>query len=392
VFVATQVACCLVSIVMAALLLRALHRATTVDLGFQMGGIDVASVDFGVGAYTDANAAGAIEELRQRLAAIPGVTSVGVGAVVPLAGDALGFGDLRRAGDPASESLISAEESAISPEYLPTMHIPIVRGRDFTSEDRQGAPGVAIVNERLAQALWPGEDPVGKPLEQGDFRPRRAASIRRLTVVGVARDAKYEWAGEAPRQFIYQPLAQQVWMRPLFFLASPPGVETATLSASVRRTLKDFDRNLPLIDMAPLRQYADLGLAPARIAASLAGSLGGLALALATLGLYGLTAFMVSSRTREIGVRIALGADRARIVRLVVAQGLALSTVGGVIGLFFAMAATRLLSSLLFGVSPLDPIAFGAAIAAVVVVAAVATYVPARRAAAVSPVVALRVD
>jgi putative ABC transport system permease protein len=281
----------------------------------------------------------------------------------------------------------------ISPEYLPTIGVPIVRGRNFTADDRTGAPRVAIVNERLARAAWPGRDPIGQTLEAGDFRPGHEKDVERLTVVGVAADAKYRSIGETPRQFIYVALAQRSWTRLHFFIARHSSLSSAApLQPAVRQAFLAFDRRLPLLDFAPLQQYADVGLLPQRIAVSVAGSLGALALILAAIGLYGLTSFMVTSRTREIGVRVALGAGHARIVQLVLADGLRLAAVGVTIGLVLSVAAAQLLSSVLFGVSSLDPLAFGGATLAITGVALVATYLPARRATAVHPLVALRVD
>ena len=391
-FVVAQMACCFVSIVMGGLLLRALERAAAIDPGFRIANISVASVDFGVASYADDRVPGAVTELRERLAAIPGVRSVAAGAVIPLLGDAVSFGSARLPGAGSGASLSLSQQSVVSPEFLPTLGIPIVRGRNFTAADRTGDPFVVIVNDRFARTTWPGEDPIGKVIEFGDFRPAPRGWVHRLTVVGVARDAKYQFAGETPQVFAYLPVAQQTWPRPNFFIETAGSFDEAALSAAVRQTLQTFDRRLPLVALAPMRQYTDLGLAPARIAASVAGLLGLLALGLAAIGLYGLTAYLVSSRTREIGVRVALGADRGRIVWLVVSQGLRLAGLGGAIGLALALGATRVLSDLLFGISPLDPIAFGLTIVTVVAVALVATCVPARRAASVNPIAALKVD
>jgi len=160
----------------------------------------------------------------------------------------------------------------------------------------------------------------------------------------------------------------------------------------VRDALRAFDRNLPLVDMMPLRQYADTGLLPQRIAASLAGALGGVALLLAAIGIYGVTAYSVARRTREFGVRMALGADRGRVWRLVMRRALGITAVGGVVGIVIAMLLSRLLADLLFGVSPLDPVSFGVTIAALVAVVTAASLAPAQRAAGIAPVVALKAD
>jgi hypothetical protein len=230
-------------------------------------------------------------------------------------------------------------------------------------------------------------------LENGDFRPGRGGDIRRFTIVGVAKDARYRWIGEQQRAFIYVPLAQIPWRNLHYFIRrsdrlAPP----SSLQPLVRQALRDFDRNLPLVEMVPFQQYADSGLLPQRVAASVAGSLGTVALLLGAIGIYGICAFAVVSRTKEIGIRVALGADARRVERLVLWHGLKLTVIGGAIGLVTALGLTRLLSDLLFGISPMDPIAFGATLATLVTVALAASYVPARRAARVNPVTALRAE
>jgi predicted permease len=392
VFVAAQMACCLLLMAVAGLLARGLGAATRVDPGFQVDGIDIATVDLALAGYARNKSADVTERLRARLAAVPGVDSVSFAAVVPLGGDGLGLGALRKPGDPASEQAINADWNVISPEFLPALRLPLVRGRNFTAADRSGSPLAAIVNEQMARDLWPGQDAIGQVLECGDFRPGRGADNTRLTVVGVAKDAKYRGLGDQARQFVYVPLAQNPWTSLRIFLRRNDQLAAASLAPEVRQALRDVDRALPLIDLAPFRQHADVSLLPQRIAASVAGSLGAVALVLSVIGMYGITAYAVASRTREIGVRIALGASRARVVGLVLRQALRLAVIGGVLGLAGAFGLTRLLADLLFGVSPLDPLTLGGTALTLVCAAAVAAWIPARRAAAVDPVVALRAD
>ncbi len=391
VFITAQLAFCLVLIVMAGLFLRALGSAANVQPGFDVDRVDVASIDLALGGYSTDQSPATAEAIRERLAAVPGAAAVGLARMVALDGGGLGLGGLRKPGTSGPDANIDTDWNVISPEYLAAMGIPVLRGRTFTPADRQGAPAVAIVNERLAAMTWPGEDPIGRRLENGDFRPGRASSVSTLTVVGVARDAKYRWLGEAPAPFIYVPYAQQPMREVNYFVRRADGLPAAaSLMPDVRRALKAFDPNLPLVRMQSLRSYADLGLLPQKLAASLAGSLGALALLLAGIGLYGVTALAVASRTREIGVRIALGADRARVMRLVLWQGARLAAIGGAIGTALSLATTRLLTSLLFGVSPLDPIAYVTTAGILALVTLAATFVPARRAAAVDPLRALR--
>ncbi len=388
-FVTMQMAFCLVLIVMAGLFLRALGKATDVDPGFDVAAIDVATVDLGHAGYPETRMAAVAEELGARLAALPGVAAVGTAAMIPLEGSGMGLGGLRPAGttDPAAE--VDTDWNIISPGYLPAIGVPIVRGRNFTTADSATSPRVAIVNEHFADAAWPNQDPVGRVLENGDFRPGQASTIERITVVGVAKDVKYRWLGEAPRPFIYVAANQNSQPRAHFFIRRRDRA-TVSLTAGVRQTLKAYDANLPLVRMQSLESYADLGLLPQKLAGSIAGSLGGVALLLAAIGLYGVTAFAVASRSREIGIRMALGANPGSVVRLMLGLGLRLVAIGGAIGLTVAIGAAQLVSGLLFGLSPLDPTAYLATVGVLAAVALVATYVPARRAAAVDPLLALR--
>jgi predicted permease len=393
VFTAAQIAFGLVLMIMAGLLLRALGTATRVDSGFEIDTIDVASTELALGGYADERASSVSDELTARFAVIPGVDSVGTAAMVALDGGGMGLGDLRRQGTTSRADSIDADWNIISTTYLRALGLPVTRGRNFDATDRAGAGRVAIVNEHLARHVYPGQDPVGQLLENGDFRPGHETTIEAITIVGVARDAKYRWLGETPRNFIYVPLAQTPTRRLHFFIRRNPALAASVnLQTPVREALKAFDRNLPLIQMTPFRQYADTGLLPQRIAASLAGALGGVALLLAAIGIYGVTAFSVASRTREIGVRMALGADRARVRRMVIGQALRITAIGGTIGLVVAFGLSRLLADLLFGVSPLDPVSFGVAVAALVAVVIAASLVPAGRAASIQPVVALKND
>jgi len=392
VFITAQLTFCLVLVVMAGLFLRALGAAASVDPGFTVAGVDVATLELSLGGYTDEQSPAVAEQLRDGLASIPGVKAVGYARMVPLDGGGLGLGNLRRRGVSGPGSSIDTDWNVVSPGFFTALDLPIVRGRAFSTADRQGVPGVAIVNERLARREWPDQDPVGQVLEYGDFRPGRESTIQPLTVIGVARDAKYRWIGEAPAPFIYVPYAQQPMREVNFFVQHAGGQTAAGLQTSVRAAIKAFDRNLPLVRMQSLQSYADLGMLPQRMAASVAGALGVVALLLAGIGIYGVTAFAVASRTKEIGVRIALGADRGRVMRMVLWHGLRLTTFGAAAGLALSLAATQLLGSVLFGVSPLDPLTYGVTFATLAGVTLAGTLAPARRAANTDPVKTLKAD
>lgn len=393
IFIAAQLACCLVLVVTAGLFVRALGKAGQVSPGFDVDRLDVATIDLGLGGYTSSQAPAVMEELRTRMEAIPGVEHVGLVRMVPLEGGGLGLGGLRPKGMTAPGDRLNIDWNVVSPGYFDATAIPILRGRNFATSDRPDAPRVAIVNQHFADHVWPGREALGQQLEYGDFRPGHEADVDTLTVIGVARDAKYRWIGEAPASFIYVPLTQQPMQEMNYLLRRAPTLPAgASLLEPVRRALRATDPNVPLIRLQSLRQSADLGLLPQHLAASIAGALGLLALLLAGIGIYGVTAYAAVSRAREFGVRMALGADRNRILRMVIWQGARLCAIGGAIGLAASVAVTRLLASLLFGVSPLDPLTYAGTVALLGAIGLAATIVPARRAAAQDPLRALKTE
>jgi len=393
ILVTAQIACCLLLMAAAGLLVRGLGAAARVDPGFRIDGIDIADVTLELGGIGEDRRADATARLVQRLAAVPGVDDVSVAAVVPLIDNGMSLGSLRKLDDPASEARIDADWNVISPGFLKALRLPMVAGRNFTDDDRRASLPVVIINERLARDLWPGQNPVGQVLETGDFRPGRGKYNSRLTIVGVARDAKYRSLGEETRQFIYVPLAQNPLNNLHIFLTRSDRLDaTSSLAAEVRQALREVNPNLPLIDLEPFRQTAGIGLLPQRIAAAMAGALGGVALALSVIGVYGITAFAVASRTREIGIRMALGAASGPLLRLVMRQAIWLAGIGSAIGLAATLGLSGLLTSLLFGVSPLDPIALVSTTLALIAAATVAAWLPARRAAHINPVRALRAE
>jgi MacB-like periplasmic core domain/FtsX-like permease family len=262
------------------------------------------------------------------------------------------------------------------------MHIPLLRGRAFTPQDRPGAPNVAIVNEAFAQRFWPGEDPIGKRLTY--FH-----RLQDLEVVGVVPTGKYTSLGEQPTPFIYAP-----------FLQDPRSMEVhvrttgdpARLIALVRREIHSVDPSLPIPTLATMPSLMAVSLLPQRMGASVLSLFAGLATLLAVVGLYGVIAYGVSRRTREIGIRMALGADRGSVIAMVVRRGLALTLAGMVLGLGLAGALSRVAVRFLFGIGPLDPVAFGAVTLLLFSAALLASWLPARRASRVDPVGALRCE
>jgi predicted permease len=385
VFVGAQVAVSVLLVVCALLLGRSLRYADEVDPGFDVADVDVAEVNLAHGGYADADRALAFSErLLAALETTPGVEAAS-SIVVPLTGNGHGLGTLVRAdrsADDPRNRLRGVDWSVISPTYFRTLRIPIVSGRGFEASDRAGAPDVAIINETLARLAWPGEDPVGRTLVQG-LGPGQQ---RTLQVVGVARDMKYRSLGEDPRPFIYVPMAQQFQARQYVM------VRTAGDSAipRLRSLLRQMDPNLPIVQVSTLADAAALGLLPSQLAATVATSVGVIGLLLSALGIYGIIAYTVARRRREIGVRMALGATARTVIALVGRQVLAVAGGGALIGLLLGAGAAQLLRVLLYGITPLDPLSFAGAALLFLLVALAASALPARRAVAVNPVDALR--
>ena len=394
-FVISQVAFSIVLVVGGGLFVRALQRAAAIDPGFDPRGVELAALDFSLGGYTDTTGQAFARDLVQRVRALPGVAHATLSAMPPLGLSRMGLGGILVPGltPPAGHDSFDADWNIVEPESFATLKIPLVAGRDFTDADRADTPGVIIVNETAARRWWPGQraaDAVGKSLLQEDGTREQPDRKRALTVVGVARDSKYAALGEdPPPPFVYVPLQQQYHSRMTIVARSTGGQRLAT---ELRALLASMNPNLPIVTAQTLDDYTAIGLVPQRIAASVAGSLGLVGLLLATIGIYGVTAYMVSGRTREIGIRIALGAQPSAVVGMVLRQGLALTATGAAIGLALAAAVSQLLGALLFGVRSIDPIAFAGSAALFSVMGLVACVGPARRAVTINAIEALRHD
>jgi predicted permease len=270
----------------------------------------------------------------------------------------------------------------VSDGYFETMQVDIVRGRAIDARDGLGTPGVVVVNETFARQFWPKADPLGQGVSvRGPAGPF-------LTVVGVARDGKYQTMTEDPVPFVYFPLAQEYY--PVLTLVARSSRDPAAAVRAVRSSLLAVDPDLPIFSAQTLGEHLALTLLPQRVAAIVLGSFGGVALLLAAMGIYGIVAFSVSQRTREIGVRVALGAARRDVIRLMVRSGMRPVAIGVGLGLVTALAVTRLLRSFLTGVSPTDPATFAGVVLGFLGVALWASLVPARRAARIDPLTALR--
>jgi putative ABC transport system permease protein len=386
-FIVGQIALSLVLIVAAGLFLRALQRAATIDPGFDQANVDVLSVDLSMAGYTAATGPAFLRELISRTTALPGVISATAAADLPLDGGRMGMGGINVAGvdPPPGQSGHGVDWNIVEPGYFRTLGMPLARGRDFTAEDTATSLPIAIVNEAFARRFRPDSDAIGQQLTFDSPDANRGA----LTIVGVVRDAKLVSLAAEAEPFVYAPLTQLYRAQMSILVKTAGGRDVVP---DIRTLVRTMNPNLPLNQTLPLASVTALGLIPQRIAAAVAGSLGIVALLLAAIGIYGVTSYSVSNRTREIGIRMALGANRARVMRLVVRQALVLAGFGVGVGLVLAAAGSRLVESLLYGVKGLDPLTFAGACAAFAAITVLACCIPARRAAAVDPMAALRAE
>jgi len=380
VYVIVQVALSLTLLIVATLLVRAMQHAQGLDPGFAMDHRLAARIYVSEPEYTEESGKLFLARLLDTVRAAPGVRSATLSYTTPLS-----FSDSVCTSTTPDVRPRRASSDVVVPGYFDTMAIPILHGRQFAPTDQPGSPPVLIVNQTFAARNWPNEDPLGKTLWLGcdTKEPRTMAQV-----VGVARDAKYESLDEAPRKFIYRPLAQS-WVGFVAVIVETSGAP-AEFTAPLRALLHRLDSDLRVYEIETLEQYASQSLWKVRWQATLLAVFGGLAMLLAAVGLYGVVAYSVAQRTREIGVRLAMGAQRTDVLWMVLARGLGLTAVGIGAGLVLSAGVTRLLATLLYGISPLDPVAFGVASLGWMAVAMLASYVPARRAMKVDPVVALR--
>ena len=385
-FIVAQVTISLVLVIAGGLFVRALGRAASIDPGFDQTNVEVVSFDLSLSGMKEPDALAFADRLRNRVRAIPGVQDAAFAADLPLDGGRMGLGSLRVPGlqPPNGRSSFPADWNAVSPDYFKTLGMRLVSGRDFTDQDVTGAPGAIVINETMARSVWQTTDVLGRQFETDAIGNTRST----LTVVGVAPDAQVDTLGATVRPFVYVPVAQRYVSRVSLLVKSAKG---GTIP-QVRALLRDMNPNLPVTTAMPLDQFTAIALIPQRIAGAVAGSLGVVVLLLAAIGIYGVTSYSVNRRTREIGIRMALGADRATVLRLVIRQGLVLTGIGVGLGLAAGAAGAQVIRSLLFGVSSLDPIAFGGAALLFAIVSLAASYLPARRATRVDPMLALRAE
>jgi predicted permease len=378
--VAVEIALSLVALVAAGLFARSLQRTRAIDPGFETEHVVVGNFNLGREGYTEERGRVFHRQLAERLAAIPGVRSASLAQNAPFGGG-ISRSVLLEGQDAARGDRVLIQVNRVGERYFETLGIPLVSGRVFTSADTETARQVVVVNQRMASQLWPGQEPVGK-------RFRFFGEDEWTTVVGVVRDAKYNGLVEQPIPFVYEPLAQD------YVPAASLHVRTAGAAATaipdVRRAVAELDRSLSIFQLETLDDRVTESLDGARANVVLLGVFGLLALVLAAIGIYGVTSYTVAQQTREIGIRMALGAGRAGVLGLVLRQTLVVVAFGVAVGIIGAMLLGRAAQSLLTGTTWLDVTTYLATAALLTSVAIVATLVPARRATRVDPLIALR--
>lgn len=378
VLVVSQVATCVILLVIAGLLLRSLRAAQNAELGFEPGGMAIFSVELGSQGYDETRGRAFYAELLRRVEALPSVRAATIAESTPLGLDYSRRGVGVEGYEPGPGEDMEFGANIVGPAYLGVMRIPLERGRDFSESDRAGSLPVAIVNQSFARRFWPGEDPIGKRIRIGDSERE---------VVGVAHDSKTRSLNDGPAPYFYLPFLQ--FYQPNMTLEVRTAGDPTAIVPAVRREIAALDRDLP-VQSGTMEAALGLSLLPQRVGATLLGVFSVVGLVLSSIGLYGVVAYAVAQRTRDLGIRMALGAEPRDIYRVVLGHGVKLTSLGVIIGVVAALILARLAQGVLFGVSSTDPITLGSVAVILAAVAFLASFVPARHATRVDPMVALR--
>jgi predicted permease len=378
--VLVQVSLSFVLLVGAGLLLQSLQKIRTASPGFSTHGVLFTAVDLVSAGYDAKRARNFQDELMDRVQTLPGVESAAFARVTPLGYGTYSSSPIAVDGyQPPPEEQPTAEYNEVGPGYFGTMGIPLVSGREFTRADNEQTALVAVVNETMAAKYWRGRSPLGERVQ---------VKGRWMLVVGVAKDSKYQSVRETSKPFFYVPRRQNFSVGAGLYIRTPLTAET--MAAALAREVRARDANLAPSEMITLQEQVDRSTSPQQVAVTLVGILGALALLLAVIGLYGVMSYAVSQSTRELGLRMALGAGASNLLRLVMSRGLGLTAGGVLLGAAVALGLTRLLGNLLYKVSPRDPLAFGSAFVVMTIASLAACFLPAWRAMRIDPARALR--
>jgi predicted permease len=383
--VVTQVALSLMLLISAGLFIRSTRNVQEMNPGFESKRIMLASVDVGLHGYDEAKGRSFFKQIVERVKSLPGVEAASIAGPLPL--DAYSNGarlSVEGAMPRYENERLSVSYSIVGHDYFQAMNTPIVEGRSFTEHDDQNAPRVVVVNETMARRFWPNESPIGKRLRLGSERNPY------LEVVGVAKDGKYFLLGEPPTEYLFVPHSQNYDGK--MTLIARTSRQPENLAETLRQEVANIDSELPVYGVKTMPKFLDRILSGPKSIAVLATIFGVVALLMAAVGLYGVMSYSVAQRTREVGIRMALGASTSSVLGLVLKEGLILVCTGVGIGLVTAALVSRLLESFLYGISTTDAVTFVTIPFVLALVALLASYVPARRATKVDPMVALRYE
>jgi putative ABC transport system permease protein len=382
------VALALILLVGAGLMMKSLYRLLSVDAGFRAEHVLKLEMSLRTAQYDKEPAVIAFwQQTLERVRALPGVESAAVGTAVPLTDDHW-RNDITVEGMPLPKpgSFPHPDLHIVSPGYAKTLGVRLLRGRGFLDADQESAPLVAMINATVAQRLFPGTDPVGKRFTFG--RLGAGDGHKWITIVGVLADTKMYGLANPARLEVYLPFRQRTPSGMVLLVKS--GQEPATLVSAIRGVVSSIDKEQPIFGIATMQEVVNQSVSTRRITLILLGLFSGLALVLAAIGIYGVISYSVAQREREIGIRMALGAQRGDVLRLVLAQGGKIAVAGIVAGSAASLVLTRLMAKLLYSVSAVDPATFAAVAFVLALIAMAAAYIPARRTVRVDPLIALR--
>ena len=379
--IVAQISLSLLLLICAGLFIRSFLSAQLINPGFNSQHIVIATYDLFTAGYSETSGSEFDRQLLAKLEALPGVESVALTDRVPLGFDSPSTSVKPQGYVSQANESMETEEAEISPNYFHTLQIPLVKGRDFTPQDTPQSQHVVIINEAFVNRYWPHQEALGKQL-YSDL-PKEW-----LTVVGVARDTKVNWLNEKPTPFVYLPLYQ--YYHASMMVTARVNGEPLAFSQPVEKTLHELNGDLVVFDVTTLESRNQIASFGQRVAGTFVGAFGLLALALAAVGIYGVTAYTTRQRTLEIGIRMALGATRQNVLSLVLGHGLRLMLAGVSLGLALSFVLTRFLGSLLLGVTSTDAVTFSSVVILLCAVVLLACFIPARRAMRTDPMVALR--